>query len=159
MGGAPRAPLDQFEHGPEVRGVNDDGLEVGRVSQVEPQPPYGVGRQELLPAAPPGRQLVVGRRSLAPVCHFCLTALTAEIRPALARRQRKGTINANESPPGRFSARATPPARARRRSIPPKRLRGCGALMPTANISLMASTTPGPYYSPPLSDPLWDDFP
>jgi len=33
------------------------------------------------------------------------------------------------------------------------------ALLPTANIALMASTTPGPYYSPRLVDPLFDDFP
>jgi hypothetical protein len=32
------------------------------------------------------------------------------------------------------------------------------ALMPTANIALMASTVPGPHYRPHLVDPLFDDF-
>ena len=32
------------------------------------------------------------------------------------------------------------------------------ALMPTANLAIMASTVPGPYYRPRLGDPLFDDF-
>ena len=32
------------------------------------------------------------------------------------------------------------------------------ALMPTANVALVAPNVPGPYYRPRLGDPLFDDF-
>jgi hypothetical protein len=33
------------------------------------------------------------------------------------------------------------------------------AALATAPLTLMSTTTPGPYYRPPLSDPLFDDYP
>jgi hypothetical protein len=59
MGGAPRAPLDQFHYGSQIGCIDDDGLEVGRVAQVVLESTKGVARQELLPTSPPGRRLLL----------------------------------------------------------------------------------------------------